>query len=103
PPLLGVHLVGGAQDTRLEPTGPGHPLEGYDVLREARTAPPDPGAEEMRADPVIQADPLGDLVDVAPEFLSDSRDLVDERHPYGQERIGRVLDQLGRGRRSDNE
>jgi hypothetical protein len=71
-------------------------LERVDVLREARAAEADAGLQELRADAVVQAHPLGHLDDVRARLLADVGDLVDERDLRGQERVGGELDHLGR-------
>ena len=66
------------------------------VLREARAAVADPGAQEVRAEPAVEPDALRDLDDVGAGRLADVRDLVDERDPRHQERVRGELDHLGR-------
>ena len=73
----------------------GELLERGDVLREAGAAEADPGLQELRADPVVEAHALGDLDHVGAGLLADVGDLVDERDLRGQERVGGELDHLG--------
>ena len=70
--------------------------QGVGVLREARAAVPEAGVQERGADPRVEAHPLHHLVDVAAGELAQVGDLVDEGDLRGQERVGRVLDDLGR-------
>ncbi len=51
--------------------------------------------EELGADAIVEPDAPGDVLHVRPHMLAEIRDLVDERDLGRQERIGRVLGQLG--------
>jgi len=75
----------------------GELLEGRDVLGEARAPESDPGAQEVLADPLIEAHSAGDLKHVGAGLLADIGDLVDERDLRGQERVGGKLDHLRAG------
>src|SRR3954447_140128 len=57
----------------------GELLEGGDILGKTASAEPDPRLQELRPDPVVQADALRDLGHVRPGDLAHVRDLVDER------------------------
>ena len=52
--------------------------------------------KELRANAAIQTNAAGDRVDISANFLTQVRDLVDERDLGSQEGVGRVLAQLGR-------
>ena len=56
----------------------------------------DPGPQEVRPEPLVKPDSLGDLEDVGAGRLADVRDLVDERDARHQEGVRRELDHLGR-------
>src|SRR5207247_7609189 len=77
--------------------------ECLDVLRQAEAAEPEPGIEELRPDTRVHAHRAGDLLDVRPKLLAQVRDGVRVRDLQGQERVGRVLDQLGAIDGGDNE
>ena len=66
------------------------------VLREARAAIAGPGMQELRADALVEPDALRDLLHVGAGLLAEIGDLVDEGDLHRQERVGRILDQLGR-------
>ncbi len=51
--------------------------------------------KELRPDSMIQAHALGHHLDIGFDFFAKIGDLVDKRNLRGQERIGRVLDELG--------
>ena len=72
-------------------------LERGHILPEAAAAPTDSRAQEVRAEPVVEADPAGHVHDVGADQLADVRNLVDEADPGGQERVRGELDHLGRG------
>ena len=74
----------------------GELLERQRVLREARAAEADSGAEEALPDPAVEPDPLGDLHDIGARRLADVRDLVDEGDPRHQRGVRRELDHLCR-------
>ena len=97
PPLLElVHLDHRVQELEVVARVGGELLEGDAVLREARAAPADSGPQEVRPEPVIEPDPLGDLDHVGAGRLADVGDLVDEADPRHQERVRCQLDHLGR-------
>ena len=79
---------------------PAHVLALADADRllaaQARAAVADAGAQEVRAEAVVEADALRDLDDVRAGRLADVRDLVDERDARHQERVRGELDHLGR-------
>ena len=89
----------------LERTGH-HPMavEGEDgrVSGEAGTTIPDPGVEEIRADPLVVAHPDGHLPHVGTQRLADVGDLVDEADAGGQEGVRGVLDHLRRAQVGDH-
>src|SRR4051812_50111902 len=62
------------------------------VLWEARASVADAGTQEVRAEPMVEADPLRYLDDVRADGLADVRDLVDERDTRHQESIRCKLD-----------
>jgi hypothetical protein len=51
--------------------------------------------QELVADALVHADPLGHLLDVGAELFAEVGDLVDEGDLHGEEGVGGVLDQLG--------
>ena len=67
-----------------------------DVLGKTRAAVADSGVEEVASDPAVHADPVGDLLDIRAAGLADLGDGVDVGNFQGEERIGCVLDELGR-------
>ena len=71
-------------------------LERVDVLGEAGAAEADARLQELGADAVVQAHPLGHLDHVRARLLADVGDLVDEGDLRGQEGVGGELDHLGR-------
>ena len=90
-----VHLAQEGQGlVHPEFTGAGH--ESPDVLGQAAAAEADPGAQELLADPVVVADRLGQLGDVATGGVTQLGHGVDEADLGGQEAVGGHLDQLRR-------
>ena len=51
--------------------------------------------QELLADAVVEADALGDVLNVGADFLAEVRHLVDEGDLDGKEGVGGVLDELG--------
>ena len=51
--------------------------------------------EELAADPAVEPDAAGDVVDVGADLLAEIGDLVDEGDLGREEAVGGVLDQLG--------
>ncbi len=97
-PLLElVHLDHGCEELEVVAGVSSELLQRRDVLAEAASTPADPGAEEVRTEPMIEPDALGDALNVRPDELADVRDLVDEADSRGQERVGRELDHLRGG------
>ena len=76
---------------------PSQHLQGGDVLRKTGAPISDPGAQERRSDPLVEAHPAGDLADVGADLLADVGDLVDEGDLRRQEGVGGELDHLGAG------
>ncbi len=68
-----------------------------DVLGQAAAAEAQPGVEELPADPLVVAERVGQLRDVAAGRLAHLGHRVDEADLGGQERVGRGLDQLRGG------
>ena len=68
-----------------------------EVLLQAGTAEAQPRVEVRRADPGVEAEAPGHLMDIRAEPITERRDLVDERDPHRQKRVRRVLDHLRRG------
>ena len=96
-PLLElVHLPHRVQQHELVARVAGELLERGDVLREAGAAEADAGAQEVRAEPVVEADALRDVDDVGADELADVRDLVDEADARREERVRGELHELGR-------
>src|SRR5208337_3754216 len=67
---------------------------GY-VLREAGPPVTESGIKELAPDPFIRADSFGDLFYIGPARLTDGRDGVNVRDFQSQERVRRVLNELG--------
>ena len=65
------------------------------ILGKARAAEARAGMQEFRADAVVEPDAARDLLHVGANLLGQIGDLVDEGDLGGEERIGRVFDQLG--------
>ena len=80
-----VALVAGELDERL------------DVFRKAAAAESDARKQERRPDAPIGADRLAHLIDVRAERFADVRHLVHEGDARGENRVRRVLAQLGAG------
>src|SRR5690606_35213221 len=78
----------------------GQRQDGLGVLAEARTTPADASVQELPADARVEAYRPGYLGDVGADLLRQSGELVDEADLGGEERVGRVLGELGTGRRS---
>ena len=72
------------------------------VLREAGTAPPRAGPEELVADALVVAHAEHDVVHVGADRLAHGGDGVDEADLRGEEGVGGVLDRLGRRRVGDD-
>ncbi len=97
-PLLElVHLDDRVQELEVVARVRRELLQRERVLREAAAAVADSGAQEMRAEAVVEADPLGDLDDVGAGRFADVRDLVDEADARHEERVRGELDHLGGG------
>ena len=64
-------------------------------LGRAGTAVTGSRVQELAADAPVQSDPPGNGVDIGVHGFAQGRHLVDETDLGGQERVGRVLDQLG--------
>ena len=62
----------------------GELLQRRDVLGEAAAAEAKPGAQEVRAEAVVEADAPRDVLDVGADELADVRDLVDEADARGR-------------------
>ena len=98
PPLLQlVDLDHRGQQLEVVAGVAGELLERRDILGKARAAEADPGLQEVRADPLVEAHPPRDLEHVGAGLLADVGDLVDERDLGRQERVGGELDHLGAG------
>ena len=96
-PLLElVHLDHGREELEVVAGVRRELLQRERVLREARAAVADAAAQEVRAEPLVEPDALGDLDDVGARRLADVRDLVDERDAGHQEGVRGELDHLGR-------
>ncbi len=78
-----VALVGGRLQQRLR------------VLGKAAAAVADAGKQERRADAPVGADRLAHVIDVGADQLADVGDLVHERDARRENRVRRVLAQLG--------
>ena len=91
-----VHLDDRRDEMEVVARVAGEQLQERDVLREARAAEADSGAQVLRADPPVEAHPARDVLDVGADQLADVGDLVDERDPRGEVRVGGELDHLGR-------
>ena len=89
-----VDLDHGAQELEVVPGVRRELLQRDSVLGEAAAAPADPGTQEVRAEPVVEANPLRNLLDVGAGGLADVRDLVDEADACHQEGVGGELDHL---------
>ena len=97
-PLLElVHLDHGREQLEVVAGVPGELLERGDVLREAAAAEAEAGFEEVRPEPLVEADPVGHVDDVRADQLADARDLVDEADPRREEGVRRELDHLRGG------
>ena len=90
----------------VEPHEPDPPVAGgrAAVSSPTKQLPPQPGAgaEELGADALVVAHAEHDVVDVGADGLAHGGDGVDEADLGGQERVGGVLDRLGRGRVGDD-
>ena len=96
-PLLElVHLPHRLQEQERVARVAGELLQRGDVLREAAAAEADPGAQEVRPEPVVEPDAARHLDDVGADELADVRDLVDEADARREEGVRRELDELGR-------
>src|SRR5881409_37568 len=80
-----------------EPNAPVVANERRLVSGQATSTVANTGAEEVGAEPMVEADATRDLDDVRADRLADVCDLVDEADPRHQECIRRELDHLGRG------
>ena len=92
-----VHLDHGREQLEVVARIARELLERGHVLAEAAPAPTHAGAQEMRAEPMVQADAARHVHDVRADELAHVRDLVDEADPRRQEGVRRELDELGRG------
>src|SRR6266849_10134532 len=70
--------------------------EGLYVFREAEPSKTNAWDQERRSDPWIHAHSQSDLGHICADRLAQVRNHVDERDLHSQERVRRVLDQLGR-------
>ena len=75
----------------------GGPDEGLDVLGEAGAAVTGAGKEKRAADAPVGADAAPDVRARRPRPARRVGDLVHERDPGGEHRVGGVLGDLGRG------
>ena len=95
-PLAPVDFAGGLHDGHIQPVfGRGGDQRGG-VFAEARSAPADAGLQEARADARVEADAARHLRDIRAHLFGQLSDFVDVADLERQERVGRVLDQLGR-------
>ncbi len=65
------------------------------VLWETRSAKARAGMQEFAADPAVEPDAAGDILNVGPHRLAQIGHLVDEGDLRGEEGVGRIFDQLG--------
>ena len=72
-------------------------LECRNIFRKAAATEADARFEKRRSDALVQTHSPGDRDDVCADLFADVRNLVDEADLGRQERVGRVLDHLGRG------
>src|SRR5262249_59017697 len=87
-PLLQlVHLPHRVQQHELVAGVAGELLQRGDVLREAAAAEAETGAQEVRAEPMVETDALCDVDDVGADELADVRDLVDEADARREKRV----------------
>ena len=70
------------------------------IFGEAGTAKTRARMEKFAADPVIQADAAGHLLNIGTDLLAQVGDLVDEGHLSRKEGVGRVFDEFGSAPRS---
>ena len=66
------------------------------VLGEARAAIARSGMQELEADAPVESDAMRHILDIGADVLADIGDLIDVAELGRQERIGRILGQLGR-------
>ena len=97
--LVVVDLVRRGEHARGDALGLTVRVEGDDVPRKTARPPSEARPQELRADPRIQRQRTGDVVDVRSEPLGQRGDLVDERDLHRQERVRGVLRHLGGLRR----
>jgi hypothetical protein len=76
--------------------------KGVHVLGKAGAAVAQPGLEERAADAAVHSHALHHLGDVGARRLADVGDRVDEGDLGGEERVGRVFDDLRRGQVGDD-
>src|SRR5205085_7243756 len=96
-PLLElVHLPDGLKQEERIAGVAGELLQRGDVLREARAPEAGAGAEEVRPQPVVEADAARNVDDVCTDELADVRDLVDEADARRQKRVRSELHELRR-------
>ena len=70
--------------------------KGRCVLGEAGAAETGARMQEVAPDAAVEADPLGDILDVGAKPLAEVRDLIDEGDLGREKAVGGVLDQLRR-------
>src|SRR5690606_7399625 len=73
------------------------------VLGKARAAIARPRLQEARADAAVEADAVGHVLHVGADFLAQVRNLVDEADLGREERVRRILGQLGRAAGHDQQ
>ena len=90
-------------DARLDAELVGDGRQRTCVFWKARAAVARAWMQEFSADAVVHSHAAGNIVNVAADRVAKIRDLVDERDLCREKRVSRVLDQLGRLERSDDD
>ena len=69
--------------------------KGERILRKAGAAIARPGMQKFRADALVEADAVRDVLDIGADLLAQIGDLVDEGDLGRQKGIGGIFDELG--------
>ena len=89
-----VDLRGGLDEPQAGPGVDARADQGGGVLGKAGSAVAGASMQEFRPDPLVEPDPLGNLLDIGADLFAEVGDFVDEGDLHRQEGVGGVFDQF---------